>query len=68
MEEFAKSRNGKKFFEFDIPRLAQAMEKLAEALVQSNKIEEKKLVLEQKRVLNEQRIDAKNENSTQKDN
>jgi hypothetical protein len=53
--EFAKSRTGKKFLEFDVPRLAEAMEKLATAITESNKIEEKKLVLEQKRYLNERK-------------
>jgi hypothetical protein len=53
MEELLKTRQGKKFMEYDIPRLTEAMEKLAEVLLQHNKIEEKKLVLEQKRYLTE---------------
>jgi hypothetical protein len=53
--EFAKSRVGKKFLEFDVPRLAEAMEKLATAINESNKIEEKKLLIEQKRYLNERK-------------
>ncbi len=53
MEEFSKTRQGKKFMEYDIPKLTEAMEKLAEVLLQHNKIEEKKLVLEQKRYLTE---------------
>ena len=57
--EFAKSRTGKKFLEFDVPRLAEAMEKLATAITESNKIEEKKLVLEQKRFLNERKEHAR---------
>lgn len=55
MEQFAKSRQGKKFFDFDLPRLAEAMENLASAITESNKIEEKKLLIEQKRFLNEKR-------------
>ena len=55
MEQFAKSRQGKKFFDFDLPRIAEAMEKLASAINESNKIEEKKLLIEQKRFLNEKR-------------
>ncbi len=55
MEEFAKSRVGKRFLEMDIPKLADALEKLAEAMNESNKIEEKKLLLEQKKFLNEKR-------------
>lgn len=53
--EFAKSRVGKKLLEFDIPRLAEAMEKLATAITESNKLEEKKLLIEQKRFLNERK-------------
>ena len=53
MEEFSKSRIGKKFLEFDIPRLTEAMEKLANAMVESNKLEEKKLLLEHKKFINE---------------
>jgi hypothetical protein len=59
MEEFSKTRNGKKFFEFDIPRLAEAMENLANAITESNKIEEKKLLIEQKRYLNERHEESK---------
>jgi hypothetical protein len=66
MENFATSRAGKKFLEMDIPKLADAIEKLAEAMTESNKIEEKKLVLEQKRFLNEKRnSNAKNTESLQ---
>lgn len=53
--EFAKSRNGKKFLENDLPQLITVLGKLTEALVESNKIEEKRLLIEQKRFLNEQR-------------
>ena len=53
--EFAKSRNGKKFLENDLPQLVSVLGKLTEALLESNKIEEKRLLIEQKRYLNEQR-------------
>jgi len=53
MNEFAKSRTGKKFFEFDIPKLIEAMQGLSTSINESNKIEEKKLLIEQKRYLNE---------------
>lgn len=53
--EFAKTRTGKKFFENDLPMLINAITKMSEALVESNKIEEKKLLLEQKKYLNETR-------------
>jgi hypothetical protein len=60
MEDFAKTRNGKKFFENDIPKLADSIQKLASAIFESNKIEEKKLVLEQKRFLLEKTSDRNN--------
>jgi hypothetical protein len=53
--EFAKSRNGKKFLENDLPQLVSVIGKLTEALLESNKIEEKRLLIEQKRFLNESR-------------
>ena len=53
--DFAKSRNGKKFLENDLPQLVSVLGKLTEALLESNKIEEKRLLIEQKRYLNEQR-------------
>ena len=51
--EFAKSQIGKKFLTNDIPQLVVALNKLTEAMNESNKIEEKKLLIEQKRYLNE---------------
>jgi hypothetical protein len=53
--EFAKSQIGKKFLTNDIPQLVVALNKLTEAMTESNKIEEKKLLIEQKRYLNEQK-------------
>ena len=47
MEEFAKSRAGKKFLENDLPKLVDVLGKLTEALTETNKIEEKKLLNEQ---------------------
>lgn len=51
--EFGKSAQGKKFLEHDVPRLAIAMENLAKAISESNKIEEKKLLFEKRKLLNE---------------
>ena len=51
--EFAKSQIGKKFLTNDIPQLVVSLNKLTEAMNESNKIEEKKLLIEQKRYLNE---------------
>jgi hypothetical protein len=53
MLEFSKTRAGKKFIEHDIPSLVEALNKLASSLNESNKIEEKKLIIEHKRYLNE---------------
>lgn len=53
MLEFSKTRVGKKFIEHDIPALVQALSKLSESISESNRIEEKKLVIEQKRYLTE---------------
>lgn len=60
MEDFAKTRNGKKFFENDIPKLVDSIQKLTSAIFESNKIEEKKLLLEQKRFLLEKTSDRNN--------
>ena len=40
--EFAKSQIGNKFLTNDIPQLVVALNKLTEAMTESNKIEEKK--------------------------
>jgi hypothetical protein len=53
--DFSKSRLGKKFLENDLPQLVIVLGKLTEAMTASNKIEEKRLLIEQKRYLNEQR-------------
>ena len=53
MLEFSKTRVGKRLIEHDIPALVQALSKLSESINESNRIEEKKLVLEQKRYLTE---------------
>ena len=51
--EFAKTLSGKKFLERDMPKLVDVLERLTTALIESNKIEEKRLLIEQKRFLNE---------------
>jgi hypothetical protein len=53
MEEFAKTRAGKKFLELDLPNLITSLNKLSESINQKNAIEEKRLVIEQKRYLKE---------------
>jgi hypothetical protein len=62
--DFSKSRIGKKFFESDLPQLISVLGKLTEAMTTSNKIEEKKLLIEQKRFLNEQR-ESRSEDTNQ---
>ena len=62
MDNFAKSANGRKFFENDLPNLIEALYKLSSKIDESNKIEEKKLLIEQKRYINEKR----NDNHTEK--
>ena len=53
--ESAKTLTGKKFYEKDVPKLISVLEKLSDALLESNKLEEKKLLIEQKRYLNEKK-------------
>lgn len=52
-EEFTKTKEGKKLLSFDIPRLIESLDRLTSAITASNKIEEKKLLIEQRRILNE---------------
>ena len=58
MEDFTKTSGGRKFIEHDLPKLIDVLSKLTNAMLEANKIEEKKLLLEQKRFINE-----KNENA-----
>jgi hypothetical protein len=51
--EFHTTRRGSKFYDFDVPKLAEQLERIANAMEAQNKIEEKKLLLEQKKYLNE---------------
>jgi hypothetical protein len=51
--EFPSTRRGAKFYDFDIPKLTDQLERIANALESKNKIEEKRLVLEQKKLINE---------------
>jgi hypothetical protein len=66
MNDFAKTRQGKQFFEHDLPSLVKAITELNHSIKESNVIEEKKLLIEQKRYLNETRnarITGSGENS-----
>ena len=50
---FHSTRRGSKFYDFDIPKLTEQLERIANALEGKNKIEEKRLVLEQKKLIKE---------------
>lgn len=57
-QEFAKSMMGRKYFMKDLPALIESNERLAKALEKSNKLEEKRIILEAKRQkLNERKTD-----------
>ena len=53
---FHSTRRGSKFYDFDIPKLTEQLERIANALEGKNKIEEKRLVLEQKKLNRRLRI------------
>ncbi len=56
MDEFYKTRIGRKFYETDLPRLTLALEKIANKMEESNKLNEKKFLFEErlmKKQLNE---------------
>jgi hypothetical protein len=66
--EFNATRRGSKFYDFDIPKLADQLERIANALENKNKIEEKRLVLEHKKLLKENkdaRITGSSEDSNE---
>lgn len=48
MNEFYRTPIGRKFYEFDVPSLISALEKIANKMDESNKLEEKKFALEEK--------------------
>jgi hypothetical protein len=48
MNDFHKTAMGRKFYDNDIPKLISALEKIANKLDESNKLEEKKFKLEEK--------------------
>jgi len=53
MEEFARTRRGQKLFDLDLPKIANQLERIADALEKKNLIEEKKLILEKKKFKND---------------
>lgn len=51
MENFARSRRGSKFFELDIPKIAEQLERIANQMERKNRLEEKRILIEHKRYL-----------------
>ena len=48
MNEFYKTAMGRKFYETDVPKLINVLEKIASKLDESNRLEEKRFKLEEK--------------------
>lgn len=48
--DFYKTKMGIKYYNYDLPELIKSNNRLAEALENQNKIEEKKLLLEKKKL------------------
>ena len=48
MSEFYRTSMGRKFYESDLPRLISVLEKIANKMEESNKLDEKKFKLEEK--------------------
>jgi hypothetical protein len=48
MDDFAKSRRGAEFFDYNLPKIASQLERIANAMERKNAIEEKRLLIEQK--------------------
>jgi|TARA_R110001632_G_C11180739_1_gene400791 vacuolar-type H+-ATPase subunit I/STV1 len=48
MSEFLRTGIGRKLLEKDIPKLTSVLERIADQLERSNKLEEKKFILEEK--------------------
>lgn len=50
MEDFAKSRRGMEFFDYNLPKIAAQLERIAIAMERKNSIEEKRLLIEQRQI------------------
>jgi hypothetical protein len=48
MDDFLKSRRGAEFFDYNLPKIASQLERIANAMERKNAIEEKRLLMEQK--------------------
>jgi len=57
MTDFYKTRAGKKYIEITIPNLIISNNKLSDAIENQNKINEKLLIIEKKKLLIEKKVD-----------
>jgi|LakMenE18May11ns_1017448.scaffolds.fasta_scaffold8491581_2 hypothetical protein len=48
MNEFHRTPMGRKFYEADLPKLVSVLEKIASQMEESNKLDEKRFMLEEK--------------------
>jgi hypothetical protein len=48
MNEFHRTPMGRKFYESDLPKLVSVLEKIANKMEESNKLDEKRFLLEEK--------------------
>jgi len=56
MEDFSRTRRGSKFFEMDIPKIAEQLERIASQMERKNRIEEKRLLLERAKYYKDNKI------------
>jgi hypothetical protein len=62
MNEFHRTPMGRKFYEADLPKLVSVLEKIANQMEESNKLDEKRFMLEEK--LMKRQLKELNESST----
>ena len=63
MSEFHRTSMCRKYYESDLPKLTKVLEKIADQLEKSNKLEEKRFILEErinKLTIKESKIDKPN--------
>lgn len=53
MDEFSRTRRGQKLFDFDLPNIAEQLQRIAAALEKKNLIEERRLMLEKKKFISD---------------
>ena len=57
-EDFTNSKAGKKLLSFDIPKLIESLNRLSDAINASNRLQEKRIIFEQRKALNESKSNA----------